>query len=138
MSAVPEPWASAWRWRNFTPEELTCRGTGQIVVVPEFMDKLQRLRTALGFPFPVTSGYRAPEYNAKVSTTGLDGPHTTGRAVDLRLQGEEALRVIARAGAFGFTGIGVKQHGALAGRFVHLDDLWATSRRPRPWIWSYP
>ena len=107
---IEPDWES--RWPNFTPEELRCRGTGQLLLVPTSLDKLQSIRTGLGFSFPITSAGRAPEYNAIVSKkTGLVGPHTTGRAWDLRLFGENAYRVIAAAHGHGFTGIGVKQHG---------------------------
>ena len=102
---------------------------------PEYMGRLVNMRLVLAFPFPVTSGYRCPEHNARVSGTGLDGPHTTGRAVDIALRGEQALLVVERARTFGFTGIGLRQHGL--NRYVHLDDLPPTTGRPRPWLWGY-
>ncbi len=34
-------------------------------------------------------------------------------------------------------GIGIKQKGDYASRFVHLDDLPNGSGQPRPWCWSY-
>lgn len=101
-----------------------------------FLVKLDQLRDAVGFPLRVSSGYRCPAHNAKVSSTGPDGPHTTGRAVDLAVSHWQAYRVVAAAVTLGFTGIGVKQHGP--GRFIHLDDLPADVGRPRPTIWSYP
>lgn len=116
--------------------KLLCSHCLQHGVEDSFLDRLDQLREAVGFPLIVTSGYRCPEYNQKVSTTGPDGPHTTGRAVDLQVAYYHAFRVVEEAMKLGFTGIGVKQRGA--SRFIHLDDLEATPTRPRPRIWSYP
>lgn len=123
------------RWPHFTESELACPHCQEINMDPEFMGRLVNMRLVLAFPFPVTSGYRCPEHNARVSGTGLDGPHTTGRAVDIALRGEQALLVVERARTFGFTGIGLRQHGL--NRYVHLDDLPPTTGRPRPWLWGY-
>ena len=101
-----------------------------------FMLKLVALRERVGFPMPVTSGYRSPEDNAAISTTGADGPHTTGRAVDVSISGENAYKLIAAALSAGFSGIGIKQHGPTNGRYVHLDDL-TSPEYPRPRIWTY-
>ncbi len=97
------------RWPNFPPEELRCRGTGQLLLVPASLDRVQAIRTGLGFSLPITSAGRAPEYNAIVSSTGRDGPHTTGHAVDIRIRGADALKLTYLAQQLGFTGIGVNQ-----------------------------
>jgi uncharacterized protein YcbK (DUF882 family) len=104
---------------------------------PRFMHKIVDLRRILDFPFIVTSAFRCPEYNQLVSNTGPDGPHTTGRAIDIRLYGGRAFRLDSLAKQYGMTGIGVAQHGARGSRFLHLDDLEANESRLRPWIWSY-
>ena len=132
-----------WRWPNFTLHEMACRGTdcqgtgvgcGTCEMVPAFMDLLQQIRNEYGKPMIVTSGYRCPAHNAKVSTTGKNGPHVLGEAVDIKVYGRDAHRLIKIAIAYGMTGIGVKQHGPHDGRFVHLDTLQGETR---PWIWSY-
>jgi hypothetical protein len=127
--------AEVWRWPNFTPFEFECKGSHRLVIVPAFMDRLQALRAAAAIPFPVSSGYRSPEHNARVSATGATGPHTTGRAVDINIEGADAFKVVRLALAHGFTGIGIAQKGA--GRFIHLDDLIDGPASPRPRIWSY-
>ena len=125
-----------WPWTNFRPEEFACKADDSLIVEPEFMDRLQGLRHRVGLPFIVTSGYRTPAYNARVSpTTGLTGPHTTGRAVDIRIAGPAVYDILKAAMMFGFTGIGLKQHDPHDGRFLHLDDL-VGDKRPR--IWTYP
>jgi len=94
------------------------------------------LREQLGFPLRITSGYRCPTHNQRVSTTGVAGPHTTGLAADVKIYGREAHALIAAAMAAGFTGIGIKQKGDMSRRFVHLDILDSTERF-RPTVWSY-
>lgn len=123
------------RWPNFSEDELACKGDGTLSMNCAFMDRLQALRDAYGKPMIVTSGYRSPEYNATISKTGTDGPHTTGRAVDIAIRGREAYVLLSLAIELGFTGIGVSQKGEA--RFLHLDDLTAEEGFPRPWIWSY-
>lgn len=122
-----------WRWAYFTAQELACRQSGQLLVAPDFLDRLEKLRIAFARPLIVNSGYRTPEHNARVSTTGRDGPHTTGRAVDIAIDGADAFVLVKLALGFGFTGLGVAQKGA--SRFIHLDDL--AGPHPRPRVWSY-
>jgi zinc D-Ala-D-Ala carboxypeptidase len=125
--------------RYFKISEFACKGqnccNGSNLIDHVFVEELDQLRHELGFPLVVTSGYRCPKYNAKVSTTGEAGPHTTGRAVDLDVNRERAYKVVRLAAAKGFTGIGVAQKGA--SRFIHLDNLPNAPGQPRPTIWSY-
>lgn len=102
-----------------------------------FLKRLDELRHACGFPFIISSGYRTPEYNAKISRTGYDGPHTTGRAADILAHGNQAHEILKLAGLHGFTGIGIRQKGSYSSRFIHLDDLPEAEGRPRPWVWTY-
>lgn len=118
--------------RNFTPAEVACKCGCGMLPDADFMDKVQVVRDIVGFPLIPTSGARCPEYNDKVSSTGLTGPHTTGRAIDFGVLGSRALEVVRAMLAVGFTGIGVNQKGNA--RFIHGDDL---QTNPRPWIWSY-
>lgn len=124
-----------WRWKNFSKSELQCKCCGEFPVNELFMDRLQKLREAVGFALPINSGYRCPKHNAEVAATGDDGPHTTGRAVDIAVDRGKAFMVLSRAINLGFTGIGVSQKGQ--SRYIHLDDLENTSVHPRPTIWSY-
>lgn len=125
-----------WSWGPFfVPKEMRCRGTNKLILNVESMNKLWAIRNAADFPFVITSAGRSPEYNDKVSNTGLDGPHTTGQAFDIAVFGTKAFWLINNAQKFGFTGIGVKQNGPMSKRFIHLDDL--VTGKPRPWVWSY-
>ena len=127
--------AVEWRWQNFSIDELKCKGSGEYPdLTPEiesFLDKLQDIRDETG-PLIVSSGYRSPAHNDRVSGTGTAGPHTTGRAVDIAIKGMDAYSLVGFAFQRGMTGIGINQKGK--SRFIHLDDL---TDGPRPRIWSY-
>lgn len=132
--------AGVWRWPHVSPaREWADRMSGAIVIVPEFLDLFEQLRSAVGFALPITSGYRTPEHNAVVSSTGDRGPHTHARAADIQIYGERALRVLAAAQALGFTGVGIGQDLNLSPnrRYLHLDNLTAADGFPRPNLWSY-
>lgn len=129
--------AGFWRWPHIDPaREWADRMSGQIVVDDAFMDLFERLRREVDFTLPISSGYRTPEHNLVVSTTGDDGPHTTARAADVKVYGARAMVVVEAAIRLGFTGIGISQKGSHASRFVHLDILKAP-QYPRPSMWSY-
>jgi zinc D-Ala-D-Ala carboxypeptidase len=123
--------------KYFTKSELACPCCGVSALMRlETVDRLDRLRELFGKPLQLSSAYRCPAHNAAVSSTGADGPHTTGQAVDVVCRGTDAFVLAGQAMRLGFTGIGVQQRGG--SRFLHLDDLPNSSRFPRPWLWSYP
>ncbi len=122
--------------KHFKLEEFACKHCGQVQMDETFLEKLDELRERCGFPFVITSGYRCPEHNRVVSNTGLLGPHTTGRAADVKVRGRQAMLLIYEALDMGvFTGIGLNQKGT--GRYVHLDTLANGPNSPRPTIWTY-
>jgi zinc D-Ala-D-Ala carboxypeptidase len=123
-----------WRdYPNFAEHEFRCKHTGRCVMVPDFMRRLQALRSAYGRPMVITSGYRDRSHPAEARKAAT-GAHSMGRAADIAVQGADALRLIVLAAELGFTGIGVAQKGS--SRFVHLDDVPAP-QLPRPTVWSY-
>jgi len=124
-----------WPWPSFTPQEMACRGSHCVIIDPVFMDILQSMRASLEIPLPITSAYRSPQHNKSVShTKALTGPHPDSQAVDIGVRFQDAYKVIAAAPAYGFTGIGIRQHGRPAGRFIHLD-CWVSRKSPA--VWTY-
>jgi uncharacterized protein YcbK (DUF882 family) len=122
--------------RYFTADEFACHcGCGIDGIQYALVHKLDALRHTYGKPLTVTSGFRCPDHNQRVSSTGATGPHTTGLSVDLGVSGREAYQVLRLALADGWTGIGIQQKGG--GRFIHLDIIPDSFAHKRSWIWSY-
>ena len=123
-------------WVYFTEEELACKGTDECDMHPEFMEKLIAVREDYNQPMIITSGYRHLAYNDTIGGA-KNSPHLYGRAVDVKVAGGDALRLIGVALRHGMRGIGAKQRGDHDRRFIHLDDMPQSDTHPRPWIWSY-
>jgi uncharacterized protein YcbK (DUF882 family) len=122
---------------HFKEHELVCHcGCGKSDMDVDFMERLEDLRVWYGKPIILSSAFRCPSYNDKISTTGLNGPHTTGQAVDILVHGMDGYNIFRACFVFGFTGVGVNQKGSLGGRFIHLDNL-TEPDHPRPRVWSY-
>ena len=102
-----------------------------------FMEKLDKLRDKLNQPMTISSGYRSEAHNMAIGGSKRSA-HLKGCAVDVVCSGHKAFEIVKLAIELGFTGIGVKQNGVHAKRFIHLDTMPRKSvTSPRPWIWSY-
>lgn len=122
---------------HFSDKELTCHCGCGMLPQRDFMAEVEDLRVIWGAPLLVLSAARCPEYNNRVAETGVDGPHTTGRAIDLYIKGEDAYTFLqlVMSRTFNFTGIGIKQKGHA--RMFHFDDLPDAPGQPRPRVWTY-
>lgn len=106
---------AAWRWQNFRPAEIACRGDGSIRLVPAALDRLQALRGAVDRPLRINSAYRSPLHNARVGGAPKSR-HKIGDAFDISLNNipdRDALRRAAEA--VGFSGFGLYR------TFLHVD-----------------
>ena len=122
--------------KHFEEWEFTCScGCGRTEMSEEYLWMLDGLRERCGFAFIITSGFRCQAHDEAIGGAGV---HPTGRGADIALSGDKAWRVIAEARQTGFKGVGAKQHGHHAGRFIHLDTMTPDAHRPRPWLWTYP
>lgn len=106
----------AWRWGNFSPAEIACRGTGQLKLHPEAMDKLQALRDRLRKPLIVRSAYRSPEHNRAVGGAKAS-KHMDGTAFDIAMENHDPVAFEAAARAVGFLGFGYYPRSG----FMHID-----------------
>lgn len=122
-----------WPLTYFTPAEVSCKGTGAVKLDVGFGVVMDGLRRHMGGPVRVSSWYRSPGHNASVSSTGYDGPHTTGAAADVICHHAVALKVLRYAQDAGIVRIGVSQKGDWGSRFIHLDQAPGFS----PALWSY-
>jgi zinc D-Ala-D-Ala carboxypeptidase len=105
-----------WRWPNFSPAEIACRGTGQIKLHPEALDKLQALRDRLGKPLIVRSAYRSPEHNRAIGGAKAS-KHMDGTAFDIAMVNHDPAAFEAAARAVGFLGFGYYPRSG----FMHID-----------------
>jgi len=110
---VPE---SAWRWTNFSPAEIACRGTGKLLINAPALDKLQALRDRLGKPLIVRSAYRSPEHNRAVGGAGRS-KHLDGAAFDISMANHDPAVFEAAAREAGFLGFGFYPRSG----FIHID-----------------
>lgn len=104
-----------WRWPNFTPKEIACKGDGMILIDEPSLDKLQKMRVALGRPMIINSAYRSPEYNKSIGGAPKS-QHMQGKAFDIRITDQVSRGDIHHyAKLAGFTGFGDYNS------FVHID-----------------
>ncbi|MFT7592782.1 MAG: zinc D-Ala-D-Ala carboxypeptidase [Paracoccaceae bacterium] len=107
---------TAWRWSNFSPAEIACRGTGKLLINEAALDRLQALRDRLGKPLIVRSAYRSPEHNRAVGGAKRS-KHLIGAAFDIAMSNHDPLAFEAAARAVGFLGFGFYPRSG----FIHVD-----------------
>jgi len=110
---VPE---RSWRWKNFSPAEIACRGTGNLLVNEAALDKLQALRDRVGKPLIVRSAYRSPAHNRAVGGAPRS-KHMDGTAFDIAMANHDPVAFEAAARAVGFLGFGYYPRSG----FMHID-----------------
>jgi len=105
-----------WRWPDFSPAEMACRGDATLMIDPAAMDRLQALRTAIGKPMIVLSAYRSPAHNKAVGGA-KHSQHLYARAFDISMANHDPESFEQAARAAGFTGFGFYPRQ----NFMHID-----------------
>ena len=106
----------SWRWPNFSPAEIACRGTGAILIHEAALDRLQALRSRLGKPLIVNSAYRSPEHNARVRGAKRS-KHLEGTAFDISMANHDPAVFEKAARTENFLGFGTYPRSG----FMHID-----------------
>lgn len=122
-----------WRWPNFSPEEIACKGTGKLKVDFASMDMLQGFREQVGKPFLLNSAYRSVEHNKNVGGA-KSSQHLKGKAFDIRMTNHDPNGFKKAAQAFGWGGIGTYPQS----KFIHLDTGGAGRRWGDPFPKTAP
>lgn len=122
------------QYPNFKEKEFACKHTGLNRMRPEFLEILQQIRKTYGKPMIVTSGYRDKTHPVEAAK-GSPGEHFYGCAVDIAVQGQDALDLIVVAYGYGIRRIGLNQKGP--SRFVHLGMGDKLKLNFPPTIWTY-
>ena len=99
-------------------DRLYCSHCGEGTLDEDFIQWLNAVRHEFGKPMVVSSGYRCPKHPIEYRKS-KPGAHSTGRAVDIRVMGEDVIELTAIAYKHGCRRVGWNQKGSA--RFVHLD-----------------
>ena len=99
------------------------------VAVPADIEAVRRMVVA-------TRHHLGPERNCP-APADLVHLQLIGHALEPFSHIGDPLDLVEFARGYGMTGIGIKQSGPHASRFLHMDDLEDGVSGPRPWIWSY-
>ena len=124
---------SDWKeeWKNFSLDEFRCKcGCGHVSIHSDLLDLLQTARNNIG-RIGITSAFRCNEHNDKVSSTGLSGPHTTSKAVDIHVSNSQHRKQLIDYFTNKVTGLGI------AKTFIHIDILTSDEVPHRPNCWLY-
>ena len=105
--------------KNFKVKEFACNdGSDAVLVAPRLVMVLQSIRSRFGTAVTINSGYRTPQYNAKVGGVA-HSQHCYGTAADIIVKGQkpEAVGAFARELMPDWGGVGIySQQG-----FTHID-----------------
>ena len=128
---IKEPGDWKESWVNFKPKELSCSHCQELKINTALMNLLQKARNELG-PIVVSSGYRCSEHNSHISKTGENGPHTTGKAIDILVSNSQERKRFIDYFTNKVTGLGI------AKSFIHidlLDEEDGFTMRPNSWVY---
>lgn len=120
--------------KNFSADEMRCKCGCDICNVSEdFMDKLQALRTLVGFPLTITSGCRCQAHNkacgGKPTSDHLATENTQCEGVDIKCLNSKHRRIIILTAEI----VGIKRAG-IAKTFIHLGTK---KSNPQKVMWVY-
>lgn len=102
---------------NFAVKEFACKDGSDVVLIhPDLVKVLQKIRNHFGKAVIINSAYRTPTYNKKVGGTTYS-QHCYGTAADIRINGVTPAGIAAYAETLlpGKGGIGIYSN------FVHID-----------------
>ena len=86
---------------HFKVREFACGdGSDAVLVAPRLVMVLETIRAHFGAPVVIHSGYRTPQYNAKVDGVA-HSQHCYGMAADISVSGQKPETVAARLGRRG-------------------------------------
>ena len=135
-----------WRPVDYIPRFKCKCGCGNYKMDRDFLNRFQKVRaewfkeTGKDLVRSVSSGYRCNAHNRRVSryASKIDGsgPHTKGKAVDVKVSGKDAKKLFKIARKY-MSGIGLAQRSRRKkNRYIHMDTLTA-AEAPRPTVWRY-
>ena len=121
---IYEHYSEVDRWDYapyFTPQEIACRGTGELLVNDAALTILLRARLLADKAFTINSSYRSRLHNARVGGAPKSA-HREGIAFDISLRGHDRDELLRQCREAGFGSFGKYK------TFLHVD-----TRRNRRW-----
>lgn len=122
---------------NFEAREFSCHGDrccSTVLIDPDLVEILQKIRNHFGKPVYINSGYRCAKHNKAVG--GVSGSyHLKGMAADITVKDVAPAEVAKYAESIGVLGIGLYESNK-SGHFVHVDtrtkkSFWYGSEQER-------
>ena len=102
--------------RYFSLYEFECSCCNRVMLSPDLLTRLDRLRGVINRPIYINSGYRCKEENQRVG--GVPGSyHLLGMAVDIHVKEILLSDLLVYAQGIEFNGIGFYENK----NFLHLD-----------------
>ena len=128
--AIPVP-STLKLSEHFAASELSCRHCGHLFITPALIVMLEKLRSLVGEPLTIASGYRCPTHNRNIRGA-TKSKHCLGMAVDILVPDKyrdnpaefiEAAEAVAREVRGGY-------HYYPGSHFIHMDCwVWPPDRR---------
>ena len=112
----------------FKSDEFKCPCCDIVIVSGWLIHLLNKVRTGLGKPMVVNSGYRCKKHNREVGSFD-DSAHRRGTAADIKCTDSvDRFKIIKLAYEVGFKRMGIE------GNFIHLD---VDEELPQRVLWFY-
>ena len=103
-----------WPSQFFKPQELACRGTGELKINLKALSALEQARQDWGMPFVINSAYRSAIHNARIGGA-VRSRHKYGDAFDLNLLNYNIDILYKHMKKYEFNGFGFYKN------FLHID-----------------
>lgn len=97
-----------WDFTYFKPHEFASKGNGQVKISGKVVQGLDNVRSIVGHPIRITSGYRDEKHNHRIGGA-TKSQHVEGTAVDINLNGldeEQRTSLMIELIKQGFTSFG--------------------------------
>lgn len=111
--------------KYFKVKEFACKDGSQVVFIDEYLGSiLNILRSRVGKPVHITSGYRTPTRNKEVGGAKYSY-HMRGQAADIRIEGMTAKEIAKELDRIIPVGCGIIVYDT----WVHIDTRTKTYRK---------
>ena len=113
---------------NFKVSDFKCKdGSDVILINPNLIPILEKIREHFGKPVNINSGYRTPSYNRKTQGAAKNSQHMYGNAADISIKGVTPLEIYKWLRTWHTGGLG------LYDTFVHVDVRDLIGLRTETW-----